>query len=92
MKSKEIIEQEISDVYDTIIDITTVKKQNYCHSWWINNQSQWNNKENKVYNLTTSTIVRRAKHLVKRGLLIIDKSRTSTSTGTCYILVEKECE
>lgn len=38
--------------------------------------------------MDTPKINRRLKHLVRKGIIKIDKTKTSTSTGTRYIIFD----
>ena len=80
-KSKEQIHKEKIAVYFGMIAVMKMHDVDYCQSWWLNT---------KNYNigLTTPEINRRAKLLVKQGLLLIDKSLTSNSCGICYRLTD----
>jgi len=84
-------EIELHKVYDAIKEIITKEKieskgvVDYCQSWWLNYKNNGLGKE-----MNTPKINRLAKILVEGGYLIIDKSKTSTSTGTCYKLTDKQ--
>jgi hypothetical protein len=84
MKSKEEINNEAKEIYLAIIEAMKFSHSDYCQSWWIN-------KRNVVLKskLETPQINQRCKLLVKKGFLIIDKSKTSRSTGTSYKLTDK---
>jgi hypothetical protein len=90
MKNKEQIFKEAKEIYFAIRQIIELNKLNtiktdYCQSWWLNTRNF-----NLKSGLKTSQINQRAKLLVKQGYLIVDRSMTSTSTGTCYKLTKKE--
>ena len=82
-------EIEVRKVYDAIKN--RIAKQleingfDFCLSWWLNKNNHELGKE-----MTTPKINRLAKILVEGGYLTIDKSMTSTSTGTCYKLTDKQ--
>jgi len=84
VKTREQIKSESIMVYFAIKETMKNMNTNFCQSWWINM---------KNFDLSTplsiKTINQRAKLLIRDGYLIIDKSKTSTSTGTCYKLTDK---
>lgn len=83
-------EIELHKVYDAIKEtiaktkIESLDVVDYCQSWWLNEKNHELGKE-----MNTPKINRLAKKLVEGGYLTIDKSKTSTSTGTCYKLTDK---
>jgi hypothetical protein len=84
MKSKKQINEEAKEIYFAIKRIMELSETDYCQSWWLNTRNF-----KLMSDLKTPQITQRAKLLVKQGYLIIDKARTSTSTGTCYKLTDK---
>ena len=81
-------EEDLHKVYDAIKEIISNTKYegcDFCLSWWLNHNNHELGKE-----MTTPKINRLAKILVEGGYLTIDKSMTSTSTGTCYKLTDKQ--
>ena len=83
-KLKKHIIEEAEEIYYAIIKTMNEMETDHCQSWWLNK----NNFDLKS-KLFTSKINRRARLLVRQGYLQINKSLTSTSTGTCYKLTEK---
>lgn len=84
MKSRNQINKEAIEIYFAIKQVINISGNDYCQSWWINTKNF-----GLKSNLKTSQIVQRAKLLASKGYLVIDKSNTSTSTGTCFRLTEK---
>lgn len=84
MKSKNQINQEAKEIYFAIKQVMEKSGYDYCQSWWLNSK----NFELKS-NLKTPQIVQRCRLLVKQGYLTIDKSKTSTSSGTSFKLTDK---
>lgn len=82
MKTKEQINTEAQEIYLAIKLLVELSGKNNVQSWWLNTINY-----DLKSKLKTSEINRRAKLLVKQGLIEIDKKNTSTSTGTCYKLV-----
>jgi len=82
-KSTVEINKESIDVYNEIVNTMEKMQVDYCQSWWLNYR-------NTSLGLKTPKINQIAKKLVKQGYLMIDKSRTSTSTGTSYKLTDKK--
>ena len=84
-------EEDLHKVYDAIKSVIAKQIEEnpffegYCQSWWLNKNNHELGKE-----MSTPKINRLAKILVEGGYLTIDKSRTSTSTGTCYKLTDKQ--
>lgn len=74
---------EAREIYDAISKIMADKKIDYCQSWWMNKHNHEIGKR-----LSTSKINTRCQWMVRKGYLKINKSMTSTSTGTCYQLTE----
>ena len=84
MKTQFEIDNECIEVYDAIKDIMKQLNTDHCQSWWANSRNC-----SSLRHLSSREIVRRANKLVRDGYLTIDKKRTSSSTGTCYMLTEK---
>jgi hypothetical protein len=84
MKTRDQINEESKEIYFAIKHMIRESECDYCQSWWLNTRNF-----DLKSKLKTPQINQRAKLLVKQGYLIIDKSRTSTSTGTCYRLTNK---
>ena len=82
MKTKEQINTEAKEIYLAIKQLVELSGKNSVQSWWLNTINY-----DLKSKLKTSEINRRAKLLVKQGLIEIDKKNTPTSTGTCYKLV-----
>lgn len=82
MKTKQQIQQEADSLYDRIVKMAKEHHQDYIQSWWFN-------KRNSDLGLTTPQINSRCRLLVRQGKLSIDHSRTSTSYGTCYRILDK---
>jgi hypothetical protein len=84
MKTRQQINKEAEEIYFAILEVMKRTQVGHCQSWWLNSRNF-----NLKSRLTTPQINQRAKLLVKQGYLFIDKSRTSTATGTCYRLTDK---
>lgn len=84
MKSNRQINLEALEIYNAIKQVMKETKYDFCQSWWLNSRNF-----DLRSKLKTPEINRRAHLLVKQGYLTIDKSRTSSSTGTCYQLTDK---
>jgi len=84
MKTKEKINEEAEEIYFAIKEVMEKSGLDYCQSWWLNTRNF-----DLKSKLSTQEINQRAKLLIKRGFLIINKSQTSKSTGICYKLTDK---
>jgi hypothetical protein len=82
--SSEQINEEAKEIYFAIKQVMEKQKTDYCQSWWLNARNF-----DLQSKLPTSKITQRAKLLVSRGYLTIDRNSTSTSTGTSYRLTDK---
>lgn len=82
MKTQQITE-EVLMIYNALKYYCD--EHGYCQSWWLNAR----NNPQKELNLTTPQINSKCKILIKQGYIVIDKEKTSTSTGTCYRLTDK---
>lgn len=84
MKTNQEINFECVEVYNAIKEAMEISGTDYCQSWWLNRRNC-----NTLHHLNSREIVRRAKRLVDQGMLTIDKSKTSSATGTSYKLTDK---
>jgi len=85
MKTKNEINDEAKEIYFAIKELMNKHNVNYAQSWWLNPRNF-----NLKSRLKTPQVVQRCKLLIKQGYLIIDKSNTSTSSGTSYKLTNKD--
>lgn len=84
MKTKNQIKEEAKEIYLAIKEVMSKSECDFCQSWWLNTKNF-----DLKSNLSTPQINQRAKLLVKQGYLTVDKTKTSTSYGTCYRLTDK---
>ena len=90
MKTSEI-SKESKEIYFAIKHIIEETGYGYCQSWWLNSKNISLGYPTHIGSLDLSTkkINQRAQFLIKKGLLIIDTTNTSTSMGICYRLTNK---
>lgn len=81
-KKQEVIEREAQKVLYHAIETCAQQKTKYIQSWWLNRRNC------PQLDMDTPKINRRLKHLVRKGIIKIDKSGTSTSKGTRYIIFD----
>jgi len=75
---------EAIEIYAAIKLVMKEVNSDRIQSWWINSKNF-----DLKSKLSTSKINQRCRLLVKQGYLTIDRSKTSTSNGTCYRLTDK---
>lgn len=75
---------EAIEIYAAIKKVMQETECDYCQSWWLNSKNF-----DLKSGLSTDKINQRCRLLVKQGYLTIDRSKTSTSEGTCYRLTDK---
>lgn len=85
MSTKQQIKEEAKEIYFAIKQVMEKSGHDYCQSWWLNTRNF-----DLKSKLSTPKINQRCKLLIKMGLLVIDKSKTSTSSGVSYKLTDKD--
>lgn len=84
MKQQAKIQSEADLVYKYALQVAKEMDKPYVQSWWLNKRNcpeLW---------MDTPKINRRLMLLVRQGKLSVDRANTSTSTGTCYRILEME--